>query len=92
MGGSTKDQKALEDALVLTVHDIFEGSHREELSVNNVRKQCEEKNGLADGLFTSSAEWKAKSKAIIKERVVSLCFLSFFRAQSRHSSKARSED
>lgn len=66
------DDKTLEDALVLTVHEIFDGS-REELSVNNVRKQCESKHGLEEGFF-GSAEWKLKSKTIIKGRVVSpLC-------------------
>lgn len=63
------DDKTLEDALVATVHDIFEGL-REELSVNNVRKRCESDNGLEEGFF-GSAEWKVKSKLIIKGRVVS---------------------
>lgn len=66
------DDKTLEDALVLAVHEIFDGS-REELSVNNVRKQCESKHGLEEGFF-ASAEWKLKSKTIIKGRVVSLLY------------------
>lgn len=77
------DNKSLEDALVLTVHDIFEGSQRDELSVNNVRKQCEEKNGLADGFFAST-EWKTRSKTIIKGKVVS--------SPSRSISRSRAGD
>lgn len=39
-------------------------------SVNKVRRHVEEKLGLEDGFFTSDT-WKQKSKAIIKEQVVS---------------------
>lgn len=64
------DNKALEDALVSAVHEIFEGD-REALSVNHVRKEVETDRGLPEGFF-GSAEWKSKSKTIIKGRVVSV--------------------
>lgn len=67
------DDKTLEDALVVMVHDIFE-KDREELSVNNVRKRCETQLELEEGFF-ASAEWKGKSKGIIKGRVVSVLLM-----------------
>lgn len=70
------DDKTLEDALIAAVHDIFEGA-REELSVNTVRKQCETDHGLGEGFF-GTGEWKAKSKTIIKGRVVSFLILFLF--------------
>lgn len=63
------DDKALEASLVAIVKGIFTGPNREELSVNNVRQQCERENGLEDGFF-NSAEWKTRSKVIIKGKVV----------------------
>lgn len=64
------DDKALEASLVAIVNELFTGPNRDDLSVNTVRKQCEEKEGLSTG-FLSSGEWKGKSKTIIKEKVVS---------------------
>lgn len=63
------DDKSLEGLLVATVHELFASPNRDELSVNNVRKTAEGNNGLEDGFF-SSAEWKGKSKTIIKAKVV----------------------
>lgn len=63
------DDQLLEASLVAIVKDVFTGPHREELSVNNVRQQCEAENGLEEGFF-NSAEWKSRSKAIIKGKVV----------------------
>lgn len=63
------DDTTLEGLLVATVHELFASPNRDELSVNNVRKMAEEKNGLDDGFF-SSAEWKGRSKTIIKAKVV----------------------
>lgn len=59
----------LESSLVAIVKELFSGPDRAQLSVNNVRKQCEERHGLEDGFF-NSAEWKTRSKLIIKNKVV----------------------
>ena len=63
------DDKALESSLVAIVKELFSGPNRDQLSVNTVRQQCEEENGLEEGFF-NSAEWKTKSKVIIKGKVV----------------------
>lgn len=63
------DDSALEASLVDMVHELFTGPSRDDLSVNNVRKKVEEKHGLGEGFF-SSAEWKGRSKNVIKGKVV----------------------
>lgn len=59
----------LEASLVAAVKEIFSGPGREDLSVNTVRTKCEKENGLDEGFF-AKGHWKAKSKQIIKTKVV----------------------
>lgn len=63
------DDAALSAALVAAVRELFKGPNRDQLSVNNVRKQVEEEHGLDSG-FLAGAEWKSRSKTLIKETVV----------------------
>lgn len=63
------DDKALEATLAAMVHEVWTGPNRDTLSVNTVRKLAEDKHGLDDGFF-SSAEWKGRSKTVIKTKVV----------------------
>lgn len=63
------DDAALSAALVAAVRELFKGPNRDQLSVNNVRKQVEEEHGLDSGFF-AGAEWKGRSKTLIKETVV----------------------
>ena len=62
--------KMLEAELAGTVRDIYNGSERDELTVNLVRERVESKLGLDDGFF-KRGEWKVKSKDVIKDTVVS---------------------
>lgn len=69
------DDKALEAALASAVRTLWSGPDREQLSVNTVRKQVEDEQGLEAGFF-AGPEWKGRSKGIIKDTVVcSMCFL-----------------
>lgn len=61
--------KKLEEALLDGTYEVYQVDP-EETSVNKVRKHVEEKLSLEDGFF-SNEKWKAKSKKIIKQRVVS---------------------
>lgn len=63
------DDAALSAALVAAVRELFKGPNRDQLSVNNVRKQVEEEQGLDSGFF-AGPEWKSRSKTLIKETVV----------------------
>lgn len=63
------DDAALSAALVAAVRELFQGSNRDQLSVNNVRKQVEEEHGLDSGFF-AGPEWKSRSKTLIKDTVV----------------------
>ena len=69
--------QALEDGLVAAVRELFSGPDREQLSVNTVRRRVEDRFGLEEGFF-AGAEWKAKSKSVIKDAVVrARAFTSF---------------
>lgn len=70
------DDAALSAALVAAVRQLFKGPNRDQLSVNNVRKQVEEEHGLDSGFF-AGPEWKSRSKTLIKETVVCYSILSF---------------
>lgn len=61
--------QALEDGLVAAVRELFSGPDREQLSVNTVRRRVEDGFGLEEGFF-AGAQWKARSKQIIKDAVV----------------------
>lgn len=74
------EDKDLESLLAVSAREYFTGPNRESLSVNNVRKHAEEKEGLGEGFFTSD-EWKGRSKQIIKDVVVSR--RSFMSSQGR---------
>ncbi|KAJ4387640.1 hypothetical protein N0V93_008237 [Gnomoniopsis smithogilvyi] len=65
------DDDALSAALVAAVRQLFQGPNRDQLSVNNVRKQVEEEHGLETGFF-AGLEWKSRSKTLIKETVEEL--------------------
>lgn len=65
----------IEQALLDATYQVYQATP-DETTVNKVRKQTEENLSLDDGFF-SSAEWKQKSKSLIKDRVV--CF-----AHERH--------
>jgi hypothetical protein len=60
----------IEQALLDATYQVFQATP-DETTVNKIRKQTEENLSLDDGFF-SSAEWKQKSKSLIKERVVCL--------------------
>ncbi|KAF5988345.1 transcription factor [Fusarium coicis] len=60
----------IEQALLDATYQVFQATP-DETTVNKVRKQTEENLSLDDGFF-SSAEWKQKSKSLIKERVEKL--------------------
>lgn len=68
------DDKALETALADAVHALWTGPDRDQLSVNTVRKQVEEAQGLDSGFF-AGPDWKGRSKAVIKDAVVCLLHL-----------------
>ncbi|KAF5567065.1 transcription factor [Fusarium phyllophilum] len=57
----------IEQALLDATYQVYQATP-DETTVNKVRKQTEENLSLNDGFF-SSAEWKQKSKSLIKERV-----------------------
>lgn len=59
----------LEEALIIGTHQVFT-AEPDATTVNKVRKHVEESMDLEDGFF-SSGDWKQKSKALIKEYVVS---------------------
>lgn len=59
----------LEEELRAQVRHVWE-NERELLTVNHIRKSAEEKLGLDDGFFQLDS-WKARSKLLIKETVVS---------------------
>lgn len=65
------DDTGLSAAIVAAVRQLFQGPNRDQLSVNNVRKQVEEEHGLESGFF-AAPEWKSRSKTLIKETVVCL--------------------
>ncbi|PNP73930.1 hypothetical protein FNYG_12679 [Fusarium nygamai] len=60
----------IERALLDATYQVYQATP-DETTVNKVRKQTEENLSLDDGFF-SSAEWKQKSKSLIKERVEKL--------------------
>ncbi|KAG9501043.1 hypothetical protein J7337_006726 [Fusarium musae] len=60
----------IEQALLDATYQVYQATP-DETTVNKVRKQTEENLSLDDGFF-SSAEWKQKSKSLIKERVEKL--------------------
>lgn len=60
----------IEQALLDATYQVYQATP-DETTVNKVRKQTEENLSLDDGFF-SSAEWKQKSKSLIKDRVVCL--------------------
>lgn len=62
----------IERALLDATYQVYQATP-DETTVNKVRKQTEENLSLDEG-FLSSAEWKQKSKSLIKERVVCLAF------------------
>lgn len=61
--------KTLEAALVDATCEVFKAKP-DATSVNKVRRQAEENLGLDEGFF-AGAQWKQKSKSLIKEYVVS---------------------
>jgi hypothetical protein len=63
----------LEAALVEGTAEMFR-AEPDATTVNKVRKHVEEKLDLEEGFFTGG-DWKQKSKNLIKEHVVSWCFL-----------------
>ncbi|CVK87184.1 uncharacterized protein FMAN_05690 [Fusarium mangiferae] len=60
----------IEQALLDATYQVYQATP-DETTVNKVRKQTEENLSLDDGFF-SSAEWKQKSKSLIKDRVEKL--------------------
>jgi hypothetical protein len=52
------------------VRQIYNGPDRDQLTVNHAREAAEKKLKLEDG-FLKAADWKAKSKQIIVETLVS---------------------
>lgn len=62
----------IEKALAQGVREIWASDARDSLTVNNVRRDVEEKLGLAEG-FLADGDWKVKSKAIVHKEVVSAC-------------------
>lgn len=69
------DDQALEALLVSVVRKFWSGPQKDSLTVNSVRMQAEETQGLAVGFF-AEPKWKSRSKEIIKETVVcSVLFL-----------------
>jgi len=62
--------KALEKALEDAVLGIFNSAERDQLTVNYVRQVAEKKLGLEDGFFKTD-DWKARSKEVARQAVVS---------------------
>ncbi|KAK2693979.1 hypothetical protein QWA68_007632 [Fusarium oxysporum] len=60
----------IERGLLDATYQVYQATP-DETTVNKVRKQTEENLSLDEG-FLSSAEWKQKSKSLIKERVEKL--------------------
>ncbi|KAH7250049.1 uncharacterized protein BKA55DRAFT_512468 [Fusarium redolens] len=60
----------IEQALLDATYQVYQATP-DETTVNKVRKQTEENLSLDEGFF-SNAEWKQKSKSLIKERVEKL--------------------
>ncbi|KAL8289599.1 hypothetical protein RB597_001295 [Gaeumannomyces tritici] len=82
--------KALEEALIAAARDIFNSSLRGELSVNGVRARVEQEQELESGFFTS-ANWKGRSKDIIKDAVDDLFANESEPAAESSSSRPKSE-
>ncbi|KAF5616301.1 transcription factor [Fusarium sp. NRRL 52700] len=66
----TSSEDEMEQALLDATYQVYQATP-DETTVNKVRKQTEENLSLDDGFF-SKAEWKQKSKSLIKERVEKL--------------------
>lgn len=62
--------KKLEAALIDATCQVFK-AEPDATTVNKVRRQAEENLGMEDGFF-AGAQWKLKSKSLIKEYVVSV--------------------
>lgn len=60
----------IEAELTKSVRELF-ATDRDNLTVNTVRKNVEDKLGLDDG-FLRSGQWKTKSKDMITGSVVSV--------------------
>lgn len=73
MSQKSPPEKVLTAELVTTVRGIYHSAEHDQLSVNLVRQRVESKLGLEDGFF-KDGHWKAKSKNVIKDAVVSLQF------------------
>jgi len=61
---------AIKTALATAVRRIYNGPDRDNLTVNFVREDVEKKLKLEEG-FLKDGDWKAKSKQIILETMVS---------------------
>ncbi len=61
--------KALETCLKEATHQLY-AADPNAVTVNSVRQRVEEENDLAKGFFVTP-EWKARSKVLITEFVVS---------------------
>lgn len=52
-------------------------SGEEDFTVNTIRKGAEEALALDVGFFLNDKTWKARSKTIIKDEMVSYCYMCF---------------
>jgi len=64
--------KILEGDLKKATRDLYKNDE-DNLTVNAVRKRAEEMHDLDEGFF-AAPEWKAKSKTIIMEALVSFIY------------------
>jgi len=70
MAPKVPSDKELAAELAKTVREMYAAGKLSEVTVNQVRSLTEERLGLEEGFFKDDA-WKAQSKDIIKEAVVS---------------------
>ena len=76
MAPKVPSNKQLAAELAKTIRDIYAGGARDKLTVNLVRTETEKRLGLEEDFFKDDA-WKAQSKQIIKETVVSTPAISW---------------
>ena len=70
MGPTKATDSAIAEELAGVVRQIYNGPNRDELTVNLAREAAEKTLKLGDG-FLKAGDWKAKSKQIIVETLVS---------------------
>jgi hypothetical protein len=66
----TPSEKLINDAIKSAVQSVYNGPHRDQLTVNQIRDVVEDSLDLSDG-FLREGQWKQKSKQLVLSEHVS---------------------